>query len=581
MATNFRKDDDTDCEGCHSKTKSHITYRREVHERLCDDCARERQDTIKGVVRKIKWVCGKHDGEEAKLYCKSHEIPICLACALTNHHEACQKHDIQDVTAEKQDQLMKMLQEGRAKKENIECFTQNVSQHYSHINSYLRMIERQIRGREEEERKKILCELDEKRAKINNEAEENIRKINEERKKLLEKATNDAEESSHEGKRNAEALLLELGKIKGIIVKLKVKLQTELQDMRDEISGAIKKAEDLIIEENRLLRDVTSVSGLLNQCIKTKVNLENISQIRQKVERIKFKLREGLEIGQLDGMDDEECVLHDTWEQPAGTAFIGLISNHEVLLHRDNSLFVANTNARTITPVKIQGTNRVRILSVARLHQSRLVAVTPDGNLLIFHRHSSNPDHDVVNTWLHVRPIRTKCGPFMFLNVDKNGLILTACLSGSTIDIYNPENGNLVQTVKLTKDACIIGFSSMSSGLIGVLSNTGGKNVIYVVDMLLGIKSTIHLDDYEGRISGIAIDGSDDIYLTYYNSIKQLYVVDVLSSTGAKISEAIIECPDLPKLVTTLPKRLTVFHDLTVYSYERKSFMDFLNALML
>ncbi|XP_071503912.1 uncharacterized protein [Diadema antillarum] len=583
MATNFCEDDNTDCEGCHSKTKSHITYRREVRERLCDDCARERQDTIKGVARKVKWFCDKHDGDEAKLYCKSHEIPICLACALTTNHEACQKHDIQDVKTEKRDQLMKMLQEGQAKKENIASFEEDVSQHHSHINSHLRMIERQIKGKEEKDRKSNLREMDEKRVRINREADENIREINEERKKRLEQVENDAKESNNKGKRNAEALSLELGKIKDVIDKCIVKLQTELRDRREEINGAIKTAEDLIIEEERLPCDISDVTSLLNQGLT--VNVENINQIRQQVERIKFKTRKGLRIGKLDGMQ-EKCVLHGTWKQSDGTECIGAISNHEVMLTRNNALYVANIKTRTITPVKIPGIDRVEDLRIARLDDFRLVVTSQasmDYSLKILHRHSSNPDSDVI-AWRPVRTIDT-CELVTFLHVDKNGLILTVLWNDSIIHIYNPENGKLVQTVNWGKgiEKHVFGLSSMSSGLICVLTYEliRGERALYVVNRLSGIESTITFNDYNSSDLDIAVDESDDIYLTYYNSIKKLYVVDVLSSTGVKISEAIIECPGRPKLVTTLPKRFTVFNDCTIYRYERKSLtFDCLNALM-
>ncbi|XP_071503913.1 uncharacterized protein [Diadema antillarum] len=579
MATNFRNDDDTDCEGCHIKTKSHITYRREVHERLCDDCAREREESIKEVVRRVKYFCGKHNNDEAKLYCKDHEIPVCDTCAFDPNHKACQMHDIHEVKTEKQSQVRDLLHQGQAKKENIACQEEDVGQHLSNINIHLEMIERQVKEKEDEERKKIQDKLDKETARINREADENIRKINEQRKKRLQQATNAANQANHKGQNNAESLIHELRKIKGIIEKYTVKLQSELQGKRVEISGAIKKAEDLIIEEERLLRDVSDVTSLLNHCIKTNVNLENISQIRQKVERIKFQKKQGLEIGKLDGMDDEECVLHDAWKQPVGTKFLGLICKHEVMLNRGNSLFVANTKSRTITPVKIPGIDQVKYLSIARLDEDRLVAGPEDGSLRILYRHSTYRDHNVEITWRHVRTILTKCGPYMFLSVTKNGLILAALKYGSTIDVYDPENGKLVQKVGLREGIEICGLSSLSSGSIVVMPMIGSNKVLYVLDQVM---STIRLPPFSVMFSyrcSIAIDESDDIYFMHYDIAKRLYVVDVLSTTGAMISEAIIECPEPPLLAMALPKRLTVFHDLTIYSYERKSFMDFVNAL--
>ncbi|XP_072178160.1 uncharacterized protein [Diadema setosum] len=578
MATGY-PDNDNDCEGCHTTTKSNITYRREVHERLCDDCALKRQDCIKGRVNRFKLFCDKHAEEEAKLYCRCHEIPICHICALTAHAEACQKQDIQDVKAEKRDQLKKLSQQGQAEKESIALLEKDSSQHQSHINIHLEMIERQINEKEVEERKKIQKKLNKEKAGINEEADKNIDKINEERRRQLEQVENDAKEIIIEGERNAEALRTELGKIKIIIGKYIVKLQAELQERRNKISHAMEKADDIIDNEERLLHDASDVTNLLKQFIKTmktKFNLGKISEIKRKTEEIKFKEGKGPEIGRLDGMQ-EECVLRDAWKHPVGTSVIGSISNHEVMLTRDKSLFVANTKSRTVTPVKGAGKDRVEFSSVAQLDEGRLVIGTRCGSLRIFHRLSSKRDHHDVITWQHLRTIRNKVGSVELLSVDKDGLILAAPLRASTIDVYNPEDGKLVQRVKLREDIKIFGLSSMSSGLVVVLADSGGDHVIYVVDRSSAIKSTIRLG--KGWMCDIAIDETDDIYCTYYDNVRRLYVVDVLSPIGERISEAIIECPERPLLVTTLPKRFTAFHARTFYSYERKSFMISLNAL--
>ena len=70
MATGFTPQD-CSCDRCYKQDQPHITYRVEMDQELCDDCAQEMQGSIKPVRRKVLWFCEKHPEKEAEVFCET------------------------------------------------------------------------------------------------------------------------------------------------------------------------------------------------------------------------------------------------------------------------------------------------------------------------------------------------------------------------------------------------------------------------------------------------------------------------------------------------------------------------------
>ena len=118
MAAEFP--DDLQCEGCLNVDKSHVTYRIEVKQKLCDDCAHDRKDSIQGAGDQVLWFCTKHKGDRAKIYCTTHYVTICEACAITSHRHDCMLKDVGDALEERRTDLGRLLKDGKEQKRKMQ-----------------------------------------------------------------------------------------------------------------------------------------------------------------------------------------------------------------------------------------------------------------------------------------------------------------------------------------------------------------------------------------------------------------------------------------------------------------------------
>ena len=178
MASGFAlQEQNSMCDSCHRQDKPHISYRVEVEQQLCDDCAQERQGSIKPLRKKVRWFCEKHPEEEAKIFCETHRIPICQVCAVTKPHKACENKDIQDELDDRKKHLLDLVDRGRVKGNELKEYSSTVIRSSENVEEHLKTLEEKILGVVQKQSKHAIEEKTQKSNKTNREADEEITKI--------------------------------------------------------------------------------------------------------------------------------------------------------------------------------------------------------------------------------------------------------------------------------------------------------------------------------------------------------------------------------------------------------------------
>ena len=61
--------------------------------------------------------CEKHDGEEIKLYCKTHGVAVCQLCAMIDHQQPCVRQDIEGAIMDSRAKLIILKEKAKDKLE--------------------------------------------------------------------------------------------------------------------------------------------------------------------------------------------------------------------------------------------------------------------------------------------------------------------------------------------------------------------------------------------------------------------------------------------------------------------------------
>ncbi|XP_041483207.1 uncharacterized protein LOC121430004 [Lytechinus variegatus] len=492
----------------------------------------------------MTWSCDKH-GEPITFFCKQHKIPICHKCATKVHQKPCELDDIEDVIIERRGHL----EEKQPLIEETKLLLQKVQSKINAVSSSSSMHLETVNNKLQETFKDKLKNVKEKEVNlirvINEEADEEIRKINEKREKRIKDCNIDIEKEQTTIKERETRLLSDTKTISDEITKkineLTNKNQHALNTMKN-IESTITRInqhdETLVneapqvlasIEENLSLNFHQDVSGCLDR-------------IQSEVERVKFV--EG-EVG------GEYCCRIDgyigKWELvksihiPSGVNkpwVRGLISDDEICVEdaKNHDMYVTNINTQHTQKV-IDGVSSMYFTSCAPINSNVIVCGKwrcdwmgdgLDGFITLYDRQ-----------WKMIRDISIPLnggGPRLYVDVDRDGMILAAQYGQSTIYVINPDDGKIVHTVTMQGEEVCGNIQALSSGDIVV--NTD-YNKYTAISRSGEEKAVIHCDEW-GE-SKCRVDKLTDTLFITYRVAGKTYAVDQVSRDGIIQARGIVE----------------------------------------
>ncbi|XP_072178787.1 uncharacterized protein [Diadema setosum] len=449
------------CDGpdCHSDVKScQASYRFEIQKTLCDECAIKHQGSIKGLADQVKWNCQKHTDKTAEHFCVTHDYPICQVCAVTSYHTDCKRDDINDVKKERVKQLVDLIHDAQdrcndLKQSNVEVH-QNMTKH-------LKMIREQLSTAAQQETTRVTNDRDQKEEIINAEYDQKVKKLNKERNDRLKGTRDEAEKILQKIRDEQYSLEKQLDRMERGLEACKTKLVPGLEELTTRIRDGCMKAENLIINQENLMKDFQDVTRQMMEHLHVELSTERLDIVKGEIEKLKFTKESGSRIlGTAEGLEEQWVKVRDVC-QSSSNRFLGCTSSYVVFTEKKNVLVVyldKMTQYHDGTR-KIIGLGEFKPDCYNALPDGGHVFGTTDGKLMVYDQ-----------LWNYARTIDTMFEYSLLVTVNKDGMIRVAKSEGSAISAFNPRDGKCLNTIKLADDMLMIKeLKTMSTGDMVVL----------------------------------------------------------------------------------------------------------------
>ncbi|XP_063957303.1 uncharacterized protein LOC129262811 [Lytechinus pictus] len=491
----------------------------------------------------MTWSCDKH-GEPIAFYCKKHGLPVCDRCAIKEHcQKPCELDDIEDVIFERRKKLDEKRPKIQELQKQMKALDLKIKTALTFGDTYLQTINNNIQASYHNKIKSVEEKEDRMIRVINEEADEEIRLVNEKREKRI-KDCNIEKEKEQKLIKDKETKLLSDAKTISEIVSKKIK---DLTIKSQHVINTIKNIESTIKRINQhdetLVNEASQVLASINENLSLNVH-QDVSDcldlIESEVERVKFVEGEvcGEYYGKIDGyigkwelaksihipsVVDEPCVF-------------GLVSEDEICVQDviNNNMYVTNISTQHTEKV-IDG---VWITSCAPIDSNRIVCgkrrvdwwgVRLDGFITLYDRQ-----------WKVIRDIsipRNGNGMIVYVDVDRDGMILAAQYYQSNIYVINPADDKIVNTIKMQGKKVWGEIQALSTGDIIV---TTGRNKYTVISRSGEEKAVIHCGEWDSpqcRVDKL----TDTLYIAYWDRDRNTYAVDQVSRDGIIQARRIVE----------------------------------------
>ncbi|XP_072178518.1 uncharacterized protein [Diadema setosum] len=465
-----------------------------------------------------------------------------------------------------------LINRGVAKIHKLRQVEEEVSQSAAKIRAHLTEITGRIAAAEGEERKQVTDKHHQLVYRINLEADKEIMKINLMRRSRLEQAFKDANDSCKKIHDNTQILACEIAgaqqRIDEYVNRLKSRLGKESSAIND---AHVRVQNHVTVGGKRLPNDfqeaVRSLTGYLDEEL---VNSRNITEIAREVEKLQFKRGQGYDIGKLEGVEDRWLL--KKWDLCQPLTLLGCTGPDEIVFEYDgSSVYTANIKDKKMLRVaKISGTSV--LTTTTPLSGGKFVAGTTNDTLELFHQ-------TVPGEWRYLRALGDQVKKFNYVAVDRGGLILAAQSNGSTIHVFEPNDGGPIGVVTLENELKIRGLSAMPSGPIAVLTNDGGKRVRF----LDGLGRVLFSTNLGGKnVTCIAADRvKDSLYCLHHDPRCGVVGVDEIlvgrEATPEQIITLDFKTPVLtPSLVVLSSGTLVIEANDTLYCYKKTPYLHHL-----
>ncbi|XP_030845255.1 uncharacterized protein LOC115925472 [Strongylocentrotus purpuratus] len=510
----------------------------------------------------MKWSCDKH-AEPVAFYCKEHDIPICHRCATKDHGKICELDDIEDVILERMRRLDDKQQEIEETKKQLKKLDSKIESSATSTSNHLQIVNDEVRSTHKDESKSVNDDEEKKIRLINEEADEEIRIINMKRDRRIKGCNAEKEKQQLIIKESQAKVLSETKAISEVISKKITDLQSKNQhaidtfDNTDAMIKRIKQDDKTLVNEAPQV--LASIDDNLNLNIHQDVS-DCLDRIQREVQKVKFVKGEvgGEHFRRIDGYIGK-------WELVKSIQIslivnypriCGFISDDEIcVLDIKNNMYVTNISTEHTKKV-IKGDGNVYITSCAPIDSNVIVCGkwrrgctgdSVDGCITLYDRQ-----------WKVIRNISIPRNNHdrnasVYIDVDRDGMILAAEFNQFNIYVINPADGKIVITITMQGKKVKGEIQALSSG--DIIVNTD-DNEFTVISRSGEEKAVIHSDDWVW--SWLRIDKlTNTLYITHTDDESTTCTVDQVSCDGIIEERNIVQYEDFyvytnnPCLVTS------------------------------
>ncbi|XP_063957386.1 uncharacterized protein LOC135154584 [Lytechinus pictus] len=499
----------------------------------------------------MTWSCDKH-GEPIKFYCKKHKIPICHPCATKNHSQKpCELDDIEDVIFERRRQLDEKRPKIQELQKQMEALKAKIKTTSTSGSTHLRKIDNNIQASYYDKIESVGEKENRMIRVINEEADEEIRLVNEKREKRI-KDCNTEREKERQIIRDQKAKLLSDAKKIIEVVSKKIK---DLANKNQHVINTVENIESTIKRINQhdetLVNEAPQVLASIDENLSFNVHQDVsdcLDRIQNEVERVKFVEGEvgGEYYGKIDGYIGKWEIVKSI-HIPSVVNYLwvrGLVSDDEICVRDtdNNDMYITNINTQHTEKVIDGG---VLITSYAPI----------DSNVIACGKRRGYCTGDRLNgcitlydrQWKVIRDIsipRNGYGSRVYVDVDKDGMIIAAQYNQSNIYVINPADDKIVNTITMQGKTVMGDIQALSSGDIVVET---GYNEYTVISRSGEEKAVIHCDEWLS--SRCRVDKlTDTLYIAYRDRARKTYAVDQVSRDGIIQARRIVEYVKLGRL---------------------------------
>ena len=512
----------------------------------------------------MKWSCDIH-GEPIAFNCKKHDVPICHRCATKDHgQKPCELDNIEDVIFERMRRLDDKKQEIEEAKKQLKTLGPRLESSATSARNHLQTVKNEIQSTHNEKSKSVKNKKETKIRLINEEADGEIRIINENRDRRIKACNAEIEKQQLIIEESQAKLFSEIKAISEVVSKkikdLKSKNQHAIGTL-DNIDAKIKriKQEDKTLV-NAALQVLASLDDNLSLIVYHDVN-DCLELIQCEVQRVKFVEVEvdGEQYGIIDGYIGKwelvksiriPPIVDNPWVR-------GLISDDEICVVDvdEDSYNVYVTNISTEHTEKVIGEDdSVSITSCAPI----------DSNVVVFGKWRRGFTGDSLDgcitlydrQWNVIRDItipRNSSSNSVYVDVDRDGMILAAQYNQPNIYVINPADGQIVNTITMQGKVVSNEVQALSSGDIVVKTGTNGFTVI---SRSGEEKSVIHSDEWNWPLCRFD-NLRDTLYITYWDKKHNTCAVDQVSCDGIIQARWILEFERSTRGINVSPSLVT------------------------
>eukprot|EP00057_Strongylocentrotus_purpuratus_P017741 XP_011672215.1 PREDICTED: uncharacterized protein LOC105442100 [Strongylocentrotus purpuratus] len=549
MAANFSSAENI-CEGENCQSITDVTYYVKERKKLCDDCASIKECIGKAKKGRPNLYCEKHDGEEIKLYCKTHGEGVCQLCAMIDH-QSCGRQDIKGAIEDSRAELNILKRTANNKLKLCRVYGDQIHQCRKDTDTHLQALKDEVdsvineaiqtdKDKEKEDAAKINYEIDEKNQKLH----EDIQKINEqirendgEREKRLELNRTNAEIRRKPIDDTQHCLQMDIKKIAEEKDFKIGELENAWQDDTRTTKDTVQILDTVLENDQNVVKDGHRVKTSVRDELKKPLREGDTKQITGAISVVRFVKGAGKEkyAGRMYGYDGE-WKLFDTInvkDKITYPTIVGCINEGNVII-TDRVLGSVHTymldmntkdSKRVITG---SGASWVSI-SCALLNDDKVVCGKCSRGRL---------GHDLAGyisvydrQWKHINdvtiPKNTTCDDTgVDVAVDQDGMIIAAEWDQSNIFVINPADGKIMNVITCKDNISVHGVLSL--GHIVALPYPPDYRV-FIIDRQGAQKEILH----SGVILNTCIDPmTDDLYVVTSDHEYKTCVIDQVMSGG-------------------------------------------------
>ncbi|XP_030849605.1 intracellular protein transport protein USO1-like [Strongylocentrotus purpuratus] len=394
MAANFSSAENI-CEGENCQSITDVRYYVKEKKKLCDDCASKEECIGKAGKGRPNLYCEKHDGEEIKLYCKTHNVAVCQLCAMIDHRDmSCVRQEIEGAIVDSRAKLDILKEKAKDKLELCRVIGDQIHQCRKDTDTHLQTLKDEVdsvineaiqtdKDTEKEDAAKINQEINEKNQKLQDEIKqinEKMQKNDEEREKRLELNHTDAEKRRELIDNKQYVLQTDIQNIAKEKERKIGQLEKSWQDNTKTTETTIQTLDTVLKDDSNVVKDGHHVKTSVSDELKKPLNEGEVKQITDTISGVRFVKGAGREKydGRIDGYDGEWKLIDliNVSDKITVPAFVGYIDECNVIirdtLNGSRHTYMLDMNTKDSHRV-MTGSDASRVISCALLNDDKVV----------------------------------------------------------------------------------------------------------------------------------------------------------------------------------------------------------------